>query len=240
VKPRIGISGYPRLVHTVLGETLLHTATSWYVDGVIGAGGVPVVFPSADPDLVDDMVDGVQGVILTGGGDVNPSCYNAEPSPDTHEVNDDRDAFDIRLLRTALERDVPVLAICRGMQVANVALGGSLIQHVPAVTGQNHSLLEDWQDGGHPVTVDPTSRLAAVLGGAAIEVNSLHHQAVCDAAPSLRPVAWAEDGTIEALETPDETSLVAVQWHPELMQHEDAHHALFADLIERAAVHARR
>lgn len=235
MKPRIGISGYPRVVETVLGPTLLHTTTHWYVDAVVAAGGVALLLPAVAPDDVDDVLDGLDGVVLTGGGDVAPSRYGEEPLPETSGVDPLRDEFDLTLVRTALARDVPVLAICRGMQVTNVALGGSLVQHVPAVVGTEHSLLDAPTDPAHDVELAPDSRLAAALGVTQLKVNSMHHQAVLEPAPGLRAVAWAGDGTVEAVEPEDGRPLVAVQWHPELMVEHREQQALFAQLVSAAA-----
>ena len=125
--------------------------------------------------------------MITGGGDVQPSRYGAKPIPETQNVDPARDDFDLRLFELALERDVPVLATCRGMQIVNVALGGSLVQHVPAVTGQVHNWLDRGTEPVHKVKIEPESRLAEALGETELEVNSLHHQAVCDAAPGHPP-----------------------------------------------------
>lgn len=226
--PRIGISGYPRVVETVLGPTLLHTATRFYVDAVVRAGGTPFVLPSLGAAVVDDMLDALDGVVLTGGGDVAPVRYGATPSPEVHNVDPLRDEFDLALVARALARDIPVLAICRGMQVVNVALGGSLVQHI-----DDHQVLDHPAAPGHEVRIDPDSDLAAALGVSSLEVNSMHHQAVLDAAPGLRPVAWAHDGSVEAVEQPGNRHLVAVQWHPELME-QPVQQGLFTQLVEAA------
>ena len=230
MKPRIGISGYPRTVETVLGPTLVHSATRFYVDGVVRAGGVPVVLPVLAPEDVSIALGAVDGLVLTGGGDIAPVRYHAEPVPETDNVDPARDDFDLRLVAAAIERRLPVLATCRGMQVVNVALGGSLVQHLP-----QHREFECWAEGVHAVDVDPHSRLAAALGQTHLLVNSLHHQAVCDPAPGLRAVAWAPDGTVEAVEHEDAADpLVAVQWHPELMEDDPVQQGLFRQLVERS------
>jgi putative glutamine amidotransferase len=234
VRPVIGISAYPRVVETSTGATLLHTASRFYVEGVERAGGVPVVLPVLPPELVDDLIPAVDGVLLTGGGDVQPSRYRAKPLSETRGVDPARDAFDIRLLERAVAADLPVLATCRGMQIVNVALGGSLIQHVPAVTGQNHDHYERWREGVHRVKIEPDSRLAEALGTTEVEVNSIHHQAVDEAAPGTRAVAWADDDTVEALELPGSPQVVAVQWHPELLEDWPEQQGLFRQLVDRA------
>jgi gamma-glutamyl-gamma-aminobutyrate hydrolase PuuD len=193
-----------------------------------------VVLPVTDPENVPTMLSAVQGVVLTGGGDVQPSLYGATPEPETHNVDPRRDAFDIALVRGALEHDVPVLAICRGMQVANVALGGTLVQHVPGVTGQHHDQHKRGHEAVHKVKVEPDSHLAEALGETELEVNSIHHQAVLEAAPGSRPVAWADDGTVEAFEVPGNRHFVAVQWHPELLEDWPEQQGLFRQLVSRA------
>jgi len=235
VKPVIGISAYPRVVETSIGPTLLHTASRFYVEGVERAGGVPVVLPVMLPDAVGDVLSVVHGVLLTGGGDVQPARYGSQPVAETEGVDPARDDFDIELLERAIAADLPVLATCRGMQVVNVALGGSLIQHVPAVTGQVHHLNDRWREGVHRVKIEPDSHLAEALGATEVVVNSIHHQAVDEAAPGTRAVAWAEDDTIEAIEMPGSPHVVAVQWHPELLEDRPEQQGLFRQLV----VHAR-
>jgi putative glutamine amidotransferase len=233
-KPVIGISAFPRLVDTSIGRTLLHTASRFYVDSVTRAGGLPVILPIVDPGDVAPLLAVVEGLVLTGGGDVQPSRYGAKPIPETQSVDPARDEFDFRLFELALERDIPVLATCRGMQIVNVALGGSLVQHVPAVTGQIHNWLDRGTEPVHKVKIEPESRLAEALGETELEVNSLHHQAVCDAAPGTRPVAWAEDGTIEAIELEATARVVAVQWHPELLEDWPEQQGLFRQLVDES------
>jgi gamma-glutamyl-gamma-aminobutyrate hydrolase PuuD len=234
MKPVIGISAYPRVVETSIGPTLLHTASRFYVESVERAGGLPVVLPVVAPEAAESVVGAVHGLLLTGGGDIQPSRYGAKPVPETRNVDPARDAFEIGLLRAAMGTDLPVLATCRGMQVLNVALGGSLVQHVPAVTGQDHDRITDWRDAVHLVKVEPDSHLAEALGETEVEVNSLHHQAVDEAAPGTRPVAWADDGTVEAIELSGSPHVVAVQWHPELLEDRPEHQGLFQQLVGHA------
>ena len=239
MRPVIGISAFPRVVETATGPTLLHTSSRHYVESVARAGGVPVILPVIEPDDVPAAISAVHGILVTGGGDVQPSRYHAKPVAETRHVDPLRDAFDIELLKVAIESDVPVLATCRGMQVLNVTLGGSLVQHVPAVTGQNHDRIDLWHEGVHKVKVEPDSHLAEALGCTEVYVNSLHHQAVCDAAPGTRAVAWAEDDTVEAIELPGSPHVVAVQWHPELLEDAPEQQGLFRQLVEQAAERAK-
>lgn len=232
--PRVGVSGHPRIVDTVVGPTLLHTASRFYVDSVRRAGGLPLVLPVLAPGDVPELLDAVDALVLTGGGDVCPSSYGAERWPETDFVDPERDAFDFALVREAVRRGLPVLATCRGMQVVNVALGGTLVQHVPAVTGAEHRHYERYDEGVHPVRVEPESRLAEALGRCELEVNSLHHQAVDGLAPGFRAVAWSPDGTVEAIEQVGNGRLVAVQWHPELMERHPEQQGLFRRLVAQA------
>ena len=234
IKPLIGISAFPRPVQIRIGTVRLHTASRFYVDAVTRAGGVPVVLPVIDPGDVGDQLRGVQGIILTGGGDVDPARYGNTPVPETWGVDAARDAFETAVIEEALGRDLPVLATCRGMQILNVALGGTLVQHVPAATGQNHGHEDSWREGAHRIKVEPASHLAQAMGATEIEVNSLHHQAVLDPAPGLRAVAWAEDGTVEAVELDGNRHVVAVQWHPELLEDWPEQQGLFRQLVARA------
>jgi len=235
MKPVIGIAAHPRMVETSVGTTLLHTASRFYVESVERAGGMPVVLPVSDVAPVDELLAIVNGLLLTGGGDVQPSRYGAQPVAETHGVDPARDAFEIRLLAKAFESDLPVLATCRGMQILNVALGGSLVQHVAAATGAQHDRIDQWREGVHKVKVEADSHLAEALGATEVEVNSMHHQAVDQAAPGTRAVAWADDGTIEAIELPGSPHVVAVQWHPELLEDWPEHQGLFRQLVEHAS-----
>jgi gamma-glutamyl-gamma-aminobutyrate hydrolase PuuD len=239
VKPIIGISAHPRIVPIATGPALLHTASRFYVEGVERAGGIPVILPVLDPDTVDDLLRAVSGVLLTGGGDVAPSRYGAHPIAETHNVDPLRDAFEIRLIRAAIEADMPMLATCRGMQVLNVAMGGSLIQHVPHATGQEHDRVDRWHEAVHRVKIEPDSHLADALGATEVDVNSMHHQAIDQAAPGTRAVAWAEDDTVEAIEVPGSPHVVAVQWHPELLEDWPEQQGLFRQLVEHATARSR-
>lgn len=235
----IGISAHPRVVETATGPTLLHTSSRYYVESVERAGGMPVIMPVLDPDAVDHLLPALAGVLLTGGGDVAPSRYGAMPVAETHSVDPMRDAFEIRLIQAAIAADVPLLATCRGMQVLNVAMGGSLVQHVPHATGQAHDHPDRWRDAVHKVKVEPDSHLAEALGATEVAVNSIHHQAVDRAAPGTRAVAWADDDTVEAIEVPGSPHVVAVQWHPELLEDWPEQQGLFRQLVEHAADRAR-
>jgi len=194
-----------------------------------------VVLPVTPAESARALVASIDGLLLTGGGDVAPGRYGAHPVAETTNVDPARDDFELALVEAAFERSLPVLAICRGMQLLNVALGGSLVQHVPAATGSVHDHVDRYAEAVHKVRIDPDSHLAEALGVVSAEVNSIHHQAVERAAPGARAVAWAPDGTVEAIEIPGRPHVVAVQWHPELLEDWPEQQGLFRQLVVDAA-----
>ena len=236
VKPVIGIGAYPRTVETAFGPTLLHTASRHYVQAIERAGGAPVILPVTEAQDVDDVLRVVDGVVLTGGGDVQPSLYGDAPHDCTRSVNPARDAFEVELFRQTVARDVPLLAICRGMQLMNVAMGGTLVQDVFAATGQFHDEDKRAHELVHRVKIEPVSRLADTLGVVELSVNSVHHQGIGGLATGLCAVAWAEDESIEGVELPDAAFAVGVQWHPEMLEDQPEQQGLFRALLD----HARR
>jgi putative glutamine amidotransferase len=199
-----------------------------YVDAVERAGGRPLLVPPSD-DGVEETLAALDGLVLSGGSDLDPALYGAEPHPETSLVRAGRDRAELALLQAALERDLPVLAICRGSQVLNVALGGDLCQHVPDVVGHENHRAIPGVFSEHPVEVDPASRLAAIVGTRAT-VKSHHHQGFERLGAGLRIAAHADDGTIEALEASDRRFALGVLWHPE----EDDDAALFEALVAEA------
>jgi putative glutamine amidotransferase len=208
-----------------------------YLESVVRAGGEPVVLePGDDPAAALGRVD---GILLTGGADVDPALYGDAPHPTT-DIDAARDAFEVPLSRAAIARDVPLLAICRGVQVLNVAAGGSLIQDIPSSvdTTLTHTVDESRDSIAHLVTVTPGSRLAGALGqGVAVAtcaVNSRHHQSVDRVAPSFVVSAVSPDGVVEAIERPDSAFCVGVQWHPENF-HRTGEFAPLFDAFVRAA-----
>ena len=227
------------MVDTNIGPTLLHTVSRFYVEGVERAGGLPIVLPVLDPSLVEESLASIDGILVTGGGDVQPGRYGALPTADTYGVDPARDDYEIRLLEVAVAADLPLLATCRGMQVLNVTMGGSLIQHVPTVSTQQHWHTKQAREAVHTVKIEPDSHLAAALGATEVQVNSLHHQAIDQAAPGTRAVAWADDDTVEAIEIPGSLHIVAVQWHPELLVDWHEQQGLFRQLVRDAAQRAR-
>lgn len=232
--PLIGITAYPRVVDIIPVPTVLHTANRFYVDSIVKAGGYPLILPVVDPFAADGVVAVLQGLILPGGGDVDPSAYGEEPAPQTDTVNPDRDAWEMACLRAALEQHLPILATCRGAQILNVTLGGTLVQHIPTATGERHDWVTLYAEQVHPVRLAPHSRLAALLGTTQVGTNSLHHQSVARPGDGVSAVGWAPDGTVEAIEVEDHPEVVAVQWHPELLAGHQAHEGLFRHLVASA------
>ena len=182
-------------------------------------------------------------LLLTGGADVDPTRYGEEPHERTIVADADRDEYEIALVREARTRDVPVLAVCRGLQVVNVALGGTLSQHVPEVVGETirHRVMDEpGTVHGHEVRVDAGSFLERVVGSEPFETTSRHHQAADTVAPGLRCTARTADGVIEALEAPDAEFFLAVQWHPELMAGGATSTRLFGAFVAAAAGRGQR
>jgi putative glutamine amidotransferase len=228
-KPVIGITSYPaeRVRYGVWEEAVIMVPAS-YVVALEHAGGRPLVLPPSADSLAETL-DLVDAIILSGGGDVDPEHYGAEPHPATDSPRRERDDAELALLTAALERDMPTLAVCRGSQVLNVARGGDLVQHLPDALGHDRHRHTPGQFADHDVTVEPGSRLGAVLGDRA-PVKSHHHQGIGRLGEGLIPVAWAEDGTVEGLEDPTKRFALGVLWHPE----EGEDFALFRALVEQA------
>jgi putative glutamine amidotransferase len=217
---------------------------SAYTVSIRGAGLLPLVLPVLDAADADAALEGVAGLVLTGGEDVNPVRYGASPHPALDEVHDGRDAFESALVHAARARALPTLAICRGVQILNVALGGTLIQDIPSEWKDPIVHDGEWArtDRVHEVYVEPGSRLASALGTVRPVVNSMHHQAVGDVAPALTAVAHAPDGVVEGVEWPgDDWWMVGVQWHPEELtaSAEPWDRALFAAFTDVARQRAR-
>jgi len=237
-RPVIGISAYPRAVDVVPVRTRLHTISSAYVDALVRAGAVPVVLPVLAPALASDALARLDGLVLPGGGDVDPARYREVAAPETAGIDAERDAWELACASTALEAGLPLLAICRGAQVLNVALGGSLVQHVPGATGVSHSCSAHHAEPVHPVQLARSSRLAERLGVTELGTNSLHHQSVGHPGDGVVPTAWAPDGTIEGFDVEGHPEVAAVQWHPELMPDDPVQQRLFSDFVTSASQRA--
>ena len=199
-----------------------------YVRAVEQAGGRPLLVPPAE-DAVEETLDALDGLIVSGGNDVDPSAYGAPPHPETGGTRPERDRAELALLEAALARDMPVLAVCRGSQLLNVARGGDLVQHLPEVVGHERHRETLGVFAEHGVEVAPGTRLRSLVGDRA-PVKSHHHQGFGRVGEGLRETAWADDGTLEAVEDPEQRFALGVLWHPE----EDEDGPLFAGLVAEA------
>jgi putative glutamine amidotransferase len=232
------VSG-PRIGITMAFDSQRGERFTAYLRSVEAAGGVPVALMTAPPLEAPPLLDGVQALLLTGGSDVDPALYGEAPHPRLGPVFRDRDDFELALVREALERDLPILGICRGHQVLNVATGGTLLQDIPSdlVGGEVHdSERERWQRS-HDVRILPGTRLRELLGEDTVAVNSFHHQAVKDLGRGLRVSAVSgKNGVVEGIEAEASRFVLGVQWHPESFwnQAEDFG-ALFEGLVREGA-----
>ena len=218
VRPRIAITTWRRELPTFLGpRTLLYTLADEYVRCVVEGGATPLLLPHLAPEEADSVLDGVDGLVVAGGGDVDPASYGAIDAGSSG-TDPGADATEIALVRAARAREVPVLAICRGMQIANVAFGGSLDQDIGRV-GTVHEPISDDPEAVlaavHEITIASDSLLGRVLGTGPRTVNTIHHQAIDRLADGFRVTARTQDGVIEAIETDDAWPFLGVQWHPE-------------------------
>ncbi len=212
---------------TSTGEIFLRRR---YLDSILEAGGIPILIPPAGEEVVNGLLMRLEGVLLTGGVDVDPAFYGEKPMPELGDVQPARDRLEIALVRAAWRLNLPVLGICRGSQVINVALGGTLWQDIPAdlkIPDARHRQKEDFEVRTHLVRTAPDSFLAALAGPAPFSVNSRHHQAVRILAPRLRAAAWCvEDEVLEGFEAQKAEGkrfFAGVQWHPEMLR--DQHSA---------------
>jgi putative glutamine amidotransferase len=232
-RPRIGITTY--LTDAAWSYWKLPAALipASYVQSVELAGGSPLLVPPGAG--IEETLEAVDGLVFSGGSDLDPQLYGSEPHEATRGVVRERDEFELELMRAALDRDLPVLAICRGSQVLNVARGGGIDQHLPDRLGDEVHRQVPGMFGEHGVEVLPDTRLAGIVGPRAA-VKSHHHQGFDRLGAGLRESARADDGTLEGVEDPDRSFAIGVLWHPE----EDDEKALFAALVAAAAEHRRR
>jgi putative glutamine amidotransferase len=233
-RPLIGISAYAEQARWGVWDLPAVLVPRAYVDGVRAAGGVPVVLPPL-PGVVEEALARLDGLLLAGGADIAPSRYGAEPDPATGAVREDRDAAEAGLISGAVGAGLPVLGVCRGMQLLNVVRGGTLVQHLPDVVGHSGHAPEPGVFARHPVTVQPGTRLATALARSRVTVPTYHHQGLDRLGGGLLVSARADDGTAEAVEDPDLPFCVAVQWHPEMGDDP----ALFRALVSAAAGHGQ-
>jgi putative glutamine amidotransferase len=241
MKPIIGITPSAQLETLSHGTFLRYCMSAPYVRAVEAAGGVPLILPP-QRDTIGELLAVVDGILLSGGPDVDPARYGDDyVHPATYGIDLERDQFEIDLFDAALNRGIPVFGICRGIQVMNVALGGTLIQDVstehPGAAEVGHRQhergLEDWAVGHEMSAVD--SEPLPIFGNNELGVNSFHHQAIRGLAPDLMPVATSPDGLVEAVVMRANPQVFGVQWHPELMfERDDAHLRPFSRLVEAA------
>jgi gamma-glutamyl-gamma-aminobutyrate hydrolase PuuD len=213
MRPIIGITTYSEPARWGFWERAAALIPQTYVDVVAVVGGVPVLLPPA-PGGASDAVRAIDGLLLSGGADVDPVRYGEAPGPRTI-TRPERDDWELALLRAALERDRPVLAVCRGLQLLNVAFGGSLHQHLPDVVGTDGHLPAWGVFGRIAVRVAPGSRLAGIVDAVGLTVSCHHHQTVRRLGDGLVESAWAVDGSVEGIEHPGHSFVLGVQWHPE-------------------------
>jgi putative glutamine amidotransferase len=233
--PAVGIcTAVERARYTVWEETIAFVPRS-YARAIHRAGALPLLIPPYESDALasaplDDLLSRLDALILAGGSDVDPDSYGAERAEATGTTWADRDEFEIALTRTALDHGMPVLGICRGMQLLNVALGGTLVQHLPDAVGHSDHLHTPGAFGDHLVRLEPGSLAARAAGAEELDVKSHHHQGVDRVGDRLRATGWAEDGTVEAIELPDSDYALGVLWHPE----EDGRSSVVSSLVAAA------
>lgn len=227
--PLIGVTTYSA------NENFEVTLPENYISAVRRAGGIPVLIAPGEGHT-DELVARLDGVVLAGGGDICPSCYEGEDHETVYMVNAERDRMELQLALQIIDRGTPTLAICRGIQIVNVALGGTLHNHLPDLVGETVLHRAPPREPiPHPVDVEPGSRVASTLQNCRVEPMSWHHQALKDVADPLKVVARAPDGVIEAVEMCDHPWLLGVQWHPEITADRDAsQQRLFDGLVHQA------
>lgn len=195
-----------------------------FIDGIHQAGGVPILLPISPPELASSYISTIDKLLLAGGQDVTPFLYGEEPHPKLGMTSLPRDTFEMALIKEAIKQNKPILAVCRGTQLLNVTLGGTLYQDLSQYANWQvkHDMFPTVPDFGlHSITLKGDSVLAPIFGEQT-QVNSYHHQAIKELAESLMPIAWSSDGIIEAVESREgNTKIIGVQWHPELTQKND-------------------
>jgi gamma-glutamyl-gamma-aminobutyrate hydrolase PuuD len=231
-RPVIGITTYLTTARWSYWELPAALIPESYVRSVAQAGGVPLLVPPSSGDGFEEILDALDGLVFSGGSDLDPELYGEDAHPETTGVIRERDDFELALMKAALDRDLPVLAICRGSQVLNVALGGGIEQHVPDRVGNDVHKEIPGVFAEHDVEVRAGTRLASIVG-ARTRVKSHHHQSFTGVGNQLQVTAHAEDGTPEGLEDPTRRFTLGVLWHPE--EGEDL--ALFEALVAEAAEH---
>jgi putative glutamine amidotransferase len=243
-RPLIGMTTYRKMADQSPPIEIIGLMPS-YIESIVAAGGLPVLIPLGlgEAELAE-ILQRVDGVLLPGGGDINPSVYQGGEHETMYGIDPDRDRVELAVARRVVEMRKPVLAICRGHQIMNVALGGTLWEDVKTFMPQaiRHDHFRGFPRNyiAHSVTAVPDSQIVRMMGKTEIQVNSLHHQGVRNLAPELRATAVAPDGLVEGTEIPGHPFAVSVQWHPENLIHDDAAMlSLFRGLVEAASPNGR-
>lgn len=228
-RPYIGLTTYLEFAQWGIWQRPAAIVPQVYLDAVVRAGGTPVLLPPVHTDV--SVLDLLDALVVIGGADVDPGAYGELPHPTVTDTRPNRDAHEQRLLHAALTADLPLLGVCRGAQVLNVALGGTLCQHLPETVEHDGHRPEPGVFGNSRVRSEPGSLVAKILGEV-VEVPCYHHQSLDTVADGLRVTAWATDGTIEAVELPGRRWAVGVQWHPEENSDDNR---LFDELVAAAS-----
>jgi len=236
-RPVVGLTTYLEQVQTGIWDVSAGYLPADYFEGIIMAGGIAVLLPPqpVDGGIAGSVLEGLDALVITGGYDLDPAAYGQQPHPTTDQPRIGRDAWELALLQAALDRALPVLGICRGAQVLNVAFGGTLYQHLPDVLGHSGHRAGNGVFTRSPVRTVAGTRLAALIGESA-EAPCYHHQAIDKVGEGLVVSAWDRDGVVEALELPGDNFVLAVQWHPEKSL-DDLR--LFAAIVEAARGYQR-
>lgn len=216
-----------------------HTLSDKYVQVILRAGGTPVIIPAGqDNGQLDELVNRLDGLMLPGGGDIAPALFNGRLHPTIYGIDENRDALEMKLVRLAAQQGLPFLGICRGAQVINVALGGSLYTDIEAQKpgAERHDYRFEFPRDkiAHVVKIRPGSLLSSLTGGTELSVNSLHHQAIDSMPAHLQPVAHSADGLVEAVELRNHVFGLGVQWHPEWLVESPGNLAIFRGFINAA------
>lgn len=243
MKPLIGLTPTPELLQMKHGTFRRHALSDNYSLAVEAAGGIPVMLPAHIQDI-NSLLNALDAVIITGGGDIDPARYGQEAHETTDGIDTERDAFEIAVLHAAIKRDMPILGICRGLQIFNIALGGTLVQDVAvlfpsAAEHRQQNLKVHQQETFQTAKLTPGDHpLRSIVAGGDVHINSFHHQSIDILAESLRVMAKTDDGLIEAVYHPGLTHAMAVQWHPEMLApHQQEAAAIFRSLTEAASTY---
>jgi putative glutamine amidotransferase len=237
LRPLIGITAYTRdWVEKGWEYDVSYASNAVAIEK---AGGLPVLIPAkVELATLRAIYERLDGVLLPGGGDVDPEIYQAEKHATTGNIDDDRDRTEIALTQWAMEDDLPAFGICRGIQVMNVAMGGTLMQDIPSMVDTTlvHDVPSSKPRGTllHEVKLDQDSRLAGIIGQPIVNVNSLHHQSIEKPAPTVRVTGYAPDGVVEAIEVPEKHFIMAVQWHPEDLIDDSRMLNIFTSFVDAA------